>query len=330
MSELTIAAIICTYNRDYYLGAAIDSLLAQDCSDYEIIVVDNGSKDQTKAIVDNRLPHPRLKYVYEPIVGLSVARNRGARETQADILAYLDDDAEASPQWLRCLQDAYLKNIHLAIAGGKVDLIWPAGVSQPRWMSQTMTQALGVMDLGAESVNITNPNNTPRGVNYSVRRTFLEQVGGFDSSLGRMGKKLLSNEELYMTELALKNGWQVTYCPQALVHHNVSPERIKRSWFFHRSWWQGVSEYYRERISKKGGNQWLQGLEGLVRGLVKSIKYIHRPDQRLENLIYAYGQFGYLWTVLQELINNPETASANDRSLALKKDRMDDDKTHQS
>lgn len=114
-----IAAIICTHNRDSYLGAAIDSLLAQDYDDFEILVVDNGSTDRTKEIIDSRLPHPRLKYVYEPVLGLSVARNTGAKETTSPILAYLDDDAEASPQWLRILVEAYNQNEKLAIAGEK-------------------------------------------------------------------------------------------------------------------------------------------------------------------------------------------------------------------
>ena len=303
MSETTIAGIICTYNRDHYLGAAIDSLLAQDCEHYEIIVVDNGSSDRTVEVVEARLPHPRLKYVYEPVVGLSVARNRGAQETEAEFLAYLDDDAEASPQWLRVVRSAYISNEKLGVAGGKVKLIWPPGLSQPEWMSDGLAGALGAMDLGEEVVNITEPNLTPRGVNYSVRRTFLEQVGGFDPNLGRIGKKLLSNEELYMTELALKNSWQVAYFPEALVYHNVSPERIRPAWFLNRSWWQGISEHYREAIAGRTGvNQLYRGGERLLRGVYKSFKYLGNPAQRFDNVTYAYGQIGYIKEAITALI----------------------------
>ena len=300
----TIAAIICTHNRAGYLGAAIDSLLAQTCPEYQVLVVDNASTDQTAEIVNDRLKTERgkacLKYVYEPTLGLSVARNRGAQETTAEILAYLDDDAEASPQWLKVLQEAYAQQNTLGIAGGKVDLIWPQGQQQPPWMSEDLMQALGLMDLGDVPVAITNPNLTPRGVNYSIRRTFLEAVGGFDPNLGRVGKKLLSNEELYMTQLALSQGWQVGYFPEALVHHHVAPERLKRSWFFRRSWWQGVSEYYRQLISgKRSSRQGIEGVENIFRGVGKSLKYFYRADLRWENLIYAYGQWGYVWQVIQ-------------------------------
>ncbi len=110
MYKPQIAAIICTHNRDHYLGDAIDSLLAQEGVNYEILVVDNGSTDDTKQVVESRLSSPHVNYVYEPILGLSVARNRGAKETTSPILAYLDDDAIASPQWLRVLVDAYEQN----------------------------------------------------------------------------------------------------------------------------------------------------------------------------------------------------------------------------
>ncbi|GFE68470.1 glycosyltransferase family 2 protein [Chroococcus sp. FPU101] len=304
MSIPKIAGIICTYNRDYFLGGAIDSLLAQDCQDIELVVVDNGSSDRTSEVVEKRLSDPRLKYVYEPVVGLSVARNTGAAKSQAPILAYLDDDAVASPQWLRLLLEAYTTNEKLGVAGGKVTLIWPNGQTPPKWMSDSLAGGLGAFDLGDQPLLIEQPNLTPRGVNYSLRRAFLEQVGGFDPNLGRIGKRLLSNEELYMTELALNNGWQVAYLPDALVEHNVSPERINPNWFLQRGWWQGVSEHYREEIAGRTGlRQITRGSERLVRGLYKATKYINNPSLRFDNLVYAYGQIGYLSEAVKGMVS---------------------------
>ena len=303
MSELPIAAIICTHNRDSYLGAAIDSLLKQDYDNYEVLVIDNASSDRTKEVVNSRLDDPRLKYYYEPVLGLSVARNRGANETNAPILAYLDDDAEASPQWLKVIGEAYQENEKLAIAGGKVTLIWPKGITPPQWISDDMAGGLGAYDLGKEVVYIDNPNLTPRGLNYALRRSFLAEIGGFDPNLGRVGKNLLSNEELYMTELALKKGWQVAYLPNALVAHNVAPERTKPGWFLRRSWWQGVSECYREEIAGRTGfAQFGRGGERLVRGMYKAMKYYRDPALRFDNFTYAYGQIGYLGAVCQNLL----------------------------
>lgn len=303
MTESKISAIICTHNRDNYLGAAIDSLLAQDFSDFEVLVVDNGSSDRTREVVEARLGDPRLQYVFEPVLGLSVARNRGAGETTGEIITYLDDDAVASPSWLSVLTRAYQQNEKLAIAGGKVTLIWPEGITPPPWLTPELAGNLGAYDLGEELVYIENPGLTPRGLNYSIRRSFLEDIGGFDPNLGRIGKKLLSNEELYTTELALKSGWQVAYVPDALVAHNVAPERLNRSWFLNRGWWQGISECYREQLVGRAGRAQLRrGGERLVRGLYKALKYSGDPAQRFDSLVYAYGQIGYLGAAIRGML----------------------------
>ncbi|MDX2099099.1 MAG: glycosyltransferase [Leptolyngbyaceae cyanobacterium bins.59] len=313
MPEPQISAIICTYNRDAYLGGAIDSLLQQDLSDFaidfEIIVVDNASTDRTRSVVEERLPHPRLKYVYEPKVGLSVARNTGAKAAAAPILAYLDDDAVATPHWLRVLLTAYQENEKLAIAGGKVNLLWPDGVTCPQWLSENLSGNLGFYNLGDSPVLITQPGLTPRGLNYSIRQTFLDQVGGFDINLGRIGKNLLSNEELQMTERALELGWQVAYLPDALVAHHVAPERIDPNWFLKRGWWQGVSECYREQLSGRAGpRQFLSGGERFVRGLYKSLKYSGDPALRFDNWVYAYGQIGYLLAAVKGMVFTPKAS----------------------
>jgi glycosyltransferase involved in cell wall biosynthesis len=307
MSDPQISAIICTHNREQYLGAAIDSLLEQDFSSYEVIVVDNASSDRTREIVAARLSNPRLSYVYEPITGLSVARNTGAKEARAPILAYLDDDAVATASWLKVIYETYERNEKLAIAGGKVTLLWPDGITSPSWLSPGLAGNLGAYDLGDEIVYIKNPGLTPRGLNYSIRRTFLEQVGGFDVNLGRVGKNLLSNEELHMTELALKRGWQVAYLPDALVAHNVAPERIERRWFLNRGWWQGISECYREQVAGRAGMRQLSwGGERALRGLYKSLKHFRDPALRFDNLVYTYCQIAYLSAAIEGILKTPK------------------------
>ncbi|MCA1995120.1 MAG: glycosyltransferase [Coleofasciculus sp. S288] len=321
MSDPQISAIICTHNREQYLGAAIDSLLQQEFSSYEVIVVDNASSDRTREIVADRLSNPRICYVYEPVTGLSVARNTGAKEARSPILAYLDDDAVASPGWLKAIYDAYESNEKLAIAGGKVTLLWPQGVTSPKWLSPGLAGNLGAYDLGDEIVYIKNPGLTPRGLNYSIRRTFLEQVGGFDVNLGRVGKNLLSNEELHMTELALQRGWQVAYLPNALVAHNVAPERIDRSWFLNRGWWQGISECYREQLAGRAGMRQLsRGGERVVRGLYKSVKHFRDPALRFDNLVYAYGQIGYLSSAIQGMLNAGSRINSPRNSTKVEKE----------
>ena len=305
MPDLRVSAIICTHNRDHYLGAAIDSLLSQTFADFEVVVVDNASSDRTRQVVEARLSDSRLSYVYESVTGLSLARNTGANAAKSGIIAYLDDDAIASPDWLQTLWNAYQANEKLAIAGGKVTLIWEDETTAPSWLSEGLAGNLGAYDLGKSVLYIDRPGLTPRGLNYSVRRTFLEQIGGFDPNLGRVGKNLLSNEELHMTNLALQTGWQVAYLPDALVAHHVSPDRVRRGWFLSRGWWQGISECYREQIAGEAGfGQFQRGGERLLRGLYKSVKFAADPAQCFENLVYSYGQIAYLSKVTQGLISS--------------------------
>jgi len=316
MPDPQISAIICTHNRQDYLGAAIDSLLVQEfAGEFEVVVVDNGSSDRTRQVVEQRLTNPRLKYVYEPTIGLSVARNTGAKVSHSPILAYLDDDAVASKQWLQVLYAAYQHNEKLAIAGGKVTLLWSPGITPPPWLSPGLAVNLGSYDLGENTVYVTNPGLTPRGLNYSIRRSFLEQIGGFDPNLGRVGKNLLSNEELHMTERALLSGWQVAYLPQALVAHNVAEERLQRSWFLSRSWWQGISECYREQLAGKAGWSQLQrGGERLIRGLYKSLQHFSDPAERFDKFVYAYGQIGYLNAAIKGLLSQNHKEKQQDSS----------------
>lgn len=325
MAAPLISAIICTHNREEYLGAAIDSLLAQTLDRYEIIVIDNASTDRTAAIAQQRVniaahsatQSAQVHYFHEPTLGLSVARNRGAQEAQGEILAYLDDDAEASDGWLAALLAVFDGDGDVAIAGGKVTLIWPPDAQAPGWLSDDLASGLGAYDLGEELTYITQPSLTPRGLNYAVRKSFLQAIGGFDTHLGRVGKNLLSNEEQQLTRLALERDHRVVYAPHALVAHNVAPARMKPGWFLRRSWWQGISESYREQSTGKVGLwQIRSGCDRLIRGLYKTIKYSYSPSQRFENLAYAYGQIAYLGSVTRYLLTRKRNNSREPQPIA--------------
>lgn len=308
MPDPQISAIICTHNREAYLGKAIDSLLTQDFSGtYEVLVIDNASTDRTREIVQlhqgqSRQNHAHLRYAYEPILGLSTARNTGATLARSPILAYLDDDAIASSTWLQTIWNAYQQWDNLAIAGGKVTLLWQ-DLAPPNWLSAGLSANLGAYDLGNQILWIDRPGQTPRGLNYSIRRSFLEQVGGFDRTLGRIGSNLLSNEELHMTELALAQGWQVAYLPDAQVAHHVAPDRLSPQWFLRRGWWQGISECSREQLAGQSGlPQLSRGTERLLRGIYRSLQHLHDPAQRFDSFTYAWGQVGYLQAAIAGML----------------------------
>ena len=103
-----ISVVICTHNRSKYLLKAIRSVLGQDYPEdrYELVVIDNASTDSTADQVRPFLDTGRLRYVLEPELGISFARNTGWREAAGRYIAYLDDDAVASPGWLSAIEKA--------------------------------------------------------------------------------------------------------------------------------------------------------------------------------------------------------------------------------
>ena len=88
---MKIAIIIPTHNRQGMVLRAIDSVLNQSYKNFELIVVDNGSTDQTKAWIE-REPDPRLKYFFTPKKGVAHARNFGVKQTNCDWICFLDSD----------------------------------------------------------------------------------------------------------------------------------------------------------------------------------------------------------------------------------------------
>ena len=105
-SVLEIDIVICTYNRAARLDAVLATLEQQVCEDqvtWRVLVVDNASTDDTAQVVSARSSKkslPGLRRVFEPRQGLTFARQRGAHETSAPWIAYVDDDNFLAPTWL--------------------------------------------------------------------------------------------------------------------------------------------------------------------------------------------------------------------------------------
>jgi glycosyltransferase involved in cell wall biosynthesis len=101
----SISVVICTYNRADRVGRAINSVLGQTFEDFELIVVDDGSADETQPVVQ-AIDDPRVRYVYRNNGGLSAARNTGVSVSSSRYVTFLDDDDEVLPAWLERFRDA--------------------------------------------------------------------------------------------------------------------------------------------------------------------------------------------------------------------------------
>ena len=120
MTRLSVSVVIATRNRAEMLGRTLQSLLRQKRLPDEVVIVDNASTDTTAAAALLFRDRLNLKLVREDQVGIPHARNAGLRHATGDILAFIDDDCEAEPDWLAEIEKPFLKDPHVGSVGGNL------------------------------------------------------------------------------------------------------------------------------------------------------------------------------------------------------------------
>lgn len=246
MRNLDVTVAICTYGR--YNGAvrALESIASQATSNVvvqQIIVVDNAPDYASAAratFIDTAASFPRVRIIVEPQLGVSHARNRALYSCTSPLIAYLDDDCRASPQWLNALVSTYLSaGAGVGGVGGRVEGEW--SVPPPPWLSAPLLQYLSLLDWGPARLPVLPPRYLLGGnVLYPVDD--VKRVGGFRCYLGRIGDTLLSNEEVDLCDRLVYCGARLIYEPAALVTHVIDPSRLTVQWFRRRVFWQAISD----------------------------------------------------------------------------------------
>jgi glucosyl-dolichyl phosphate glucuronosyltransferase len=248
--------IVCTYNRCKMLEKALDSLVASALPtsfEWEVVVVDNNSSDQTRDVVEGfsqRYPG-RFRYVFEPRQGVSYARNAGVRESRGDVLAFMDDDVTVGRGWLRNIT-ASLHRGDCAGAGGRIVPVWKS--EPPRWLPIERPHALAPFvdfDFGSEPGPLNVP---PFGANMAFRKEVFKRYGCFRTDLGRCADKLMSNEDTEFGNRLLAAGERLRYEPSAIMHHPVTEERVRKLYVL--SWWFGKGRADIAEFGIPAGTRW--------------------------------------------------------------------------
>jgi GT2 family glycosyltransferase len=206
-----ISVVICTRNRSLKLERCLRHLgEIQADSDLvlQLIVVDNDSQDDTKAVVDKLAGSLPLKYVFESGRGLSHARNRGIADAQYPIIAFTDDDCLVGSDWARTIVTEFEKDPELAILGGRVELA----------DSGDYPVAIRIHDKPAEIATIGQIMRMMSGCNMAVRRRVFDEIGLFDPAFGK-GTRIGSAEDTDFLYRALKHGSRIAYLPDVVVRH---------------------------------------------------------------------------------------------------------------
>lgn len=228
-SNPRITACICTYNRDQFLYAALESLAKQELSAeaYEIILVDNNSTDQTQKLAGAfaaNYPDIHFHNFLEEKQGLSNARNCGIKEAKGEIIAFIDDDAIADPYYLTNLLQFFDANPSVMAAGGKILPYFYPHDQEPAWLSWYLIGLLSCLDLGDQEKPFPR---YPIGCNMIFRQSVFDHIGEFDPRLGRIENRLMGSEEKDLFIRVKEAGLPVYYVPQALVYHTIPPERTE-------------------------------------------------------------------------------------------------------
>ena len=236
-----VSIVVATLNRRDMLERSVTSLATQDYprDQFEVLVVDNGCTDDTPQLMAQLMERfPNVRYVREPKLGLSNARNRGIAESTGTLVAFFDDDATADPPWLGSLLAAFDVVPEAGAAGGPIVVGWPS--AKPAWMPASCEGYYGHCDYGSERIELKYPQY-PYGSNMVIRRDVLDHVGGFRPDLGVCGRNLMAAEELDLFARINQLGARVVYEPSALVHHWPPADRVSRRWLMRRAYRHGVS-----------------------------------------------------------------------------------------
>lgn len=230
----SVSIVVCTRRRSAALAACLSAILRQDYPRLEVLVVDNTSGDPAVGSLVDGLESPvPLRWVVEPHVGLSRARNRGLAEAAGEIVAFVDDDAVPDVHWASELARGYTPDVAAvtgAILPAAIDtdaqewFLRYGGHSKGRgWIGETFDGARK----GAQSALYPLPPFGAGG-NMSFRRDVLRAHGGFDLALGA-GTPARGAEETALFTHVLLAGRQIAYRPSALVWHRdrERPELVR-------------------------------------------------------------------------------------------------------
>jgi glycosyltransferase involved in cell wall biosynthesis len=249
-----VSVVVCTYSPeafDHFVDAA-NSVLAQTHDDVELVVVVDGDETLAERVRARYGTHDAVRiHCNDENRGLSASRNVGIDLASGDVVAFMDDDAVAHPDWVERLVACYRDHDAVA-AGGRMAPRWVAG--EPAFLPAEFYWLVGVTHRGfpTEACEVRNTF----GSNISFRRGVFEEVGVFEPDLGRAGEKNLQGEETeFAARVRRRYGQGVWYDPDAVVEHKVFDYRTDPRWLFERAFWQGYSKRVMADVLPDGGDR---------------------------------------------------------------------------
>lgn len=245
----TLDVVVPTYNRSELLRLAVLSLLRATVPTglaVTITVVDNNSRDNTRAIVEALAEQaaaspgkPPVRYLLETRQSSSFARNAGIAQSHADLIGFIDDDEQVDPHWFEIIAREFADPAVSFIGG---PYFAGSDLSLPAWLPPDYPAVIGVMKPRPRGVFGTTFSGNLNGGNSVFRRSVFDRVGLYSPHLGRSGKGLLSEEDAELYSRIRAAQLHGLYIPELVIFHHIPPERLTHR--YHRRWclWRGVSQ----------------------------------------------------------------------------------------
>lgn len=273
---MLLSVIVPTHNRAHLLVKMLTSVANQSFShdQFEIIVVDDGSTDDTKSVVEEFAGKIKnIHYIYNERRGAHIARHEGLKKAQADILVYADDDIQVFPDWLTEI-NASMSDQEVVLVGGKNLPDFES--SPPDWIVESWSikkhyfnelghviGELSIIDLG-DCIKEINPYCV-FSCNFSIRKSIFLQAGGFHPDY-MADKKYMGDGETYVSDFLFRRNLKALYNPGASVYHFIPSSRMTMNYFKARNFTQGIMDSY--TMIRQDGKVRLDW-----RGSLKDLKY---------------------------------------------------------
>jgi glycosyltransferase involved in cell wall biosynthesis len=252
-SSILASVIVPTRNRASYLAECLRLLSDQDCKEpFEIVVIDNDSTDDTSSVIEQwRKKNSKIRMFRETRIGLSAAKNAGARLANGRLLLFADDDVILQPNWVSAYLEWFARigetNV---LVGGPIIPILNDLQPWPHWFDERALTEVGLLDYGTERSLMDW--EYVWGANMVIPADVYRRVGPWDESVGRRGDERGTYEDIEYQDRARAAGCTVWFCPAPALKHRVEPERLRTRTLIKKTFSQGRNEVLQETL--RSGN----------------------------------------------------------------------------
>ncbi|MDB4870304.1 MAG: glycosyl transferase family 2 [Gemmatimonadales bacterium] len=297
---MLISIALPTWNRSAVLRRALERFThfePVDGVDWELLVVDNNSTDDTQTVLAEFATRLPLRPLREPAPGKSNAANLAVREARGEYILWTDDDVFVGPNWLSQYVAAFRRYPDADVFGGPIDP-WLDG-TPPQWLVEgldAVAEIYGALDLKRPE-GPAPESFYPFGGNMALKRS-AHLRHAFDPSIGPQAGTCIPGEEWILVRALRRAGSQVVWVADARVQHFIPRARQTKAYL--RRYYQAHGKMLAKMETKRGSGLWLgrpmwlwrQWLECGFRAQLG--RFTSPPEQWLKNFGYSAVAWGWL------------------------------------